>query len=97
MNTLTKEHPISEDFGFEGNLNLLIFGGIGTVILERSVNGSEFFPLSTDINGGIAAFTADGGCVYNGTLEEKGLNVRYRLHATIDSGEIYWTKSRSKT
>jgi len=97
MNTLTKDNPISEEFAFEGTINLLIHGGLGTVTLERSLADSDFYPLSTDINGSVAQFVCDGGCAYNGTLEETGLQVKYRLNAQIDSGEIYWEKSRSKT
>lgn len=92
---LTKKNPISEEFEFEGVKNILIHGGIGTVVLERSVRGSEFYPLSTNLNGGVAQFECTGGCAYNGTLEEKGSESKYRFNADIESGEVEIIISRA--
>ena len=94
--TLTKDSPISLDFAFEGTVNLLIVGGTGEVVIERSVMGSEFYPLSTDISGGQAVLSLNGECAYNGTLEEKGLQTVYRLNATIDTGEVEYYVTRFK-
>lgn len=92
---LTKENPVSDVFEFEGSRNILITGEMGTVVLERSIKGSDFYPLSTNLNGGIAQFECNGGCAYNGTLEEKGSEARYRFKADIVSGEIEIIMSRA--
>ncbi len=92
---LTKDSPVGEEFAFEGVINLLITGGIGIVTLERKLADSEFYPLSINISGGIAQFQCDGGCAYNGTLEERGLGVTYRLVAELEEGEVTWYKSRA--
>lgn len=98
MKALTKESPESDLFAFEGTVNLLICNGQGTVTLMRSVAGSEFYPLSLDLDGTPAVFTAsgDGECAYNGTLEEKGLEAVYKLVASVEAGEINYVISRSK-
>lgn len=93
---LTKENPISSTFSFEGVINLLIVGGSGSLYIERSVGGSDFYPLSTNIAGGVAVFPLDGSCAYNGTLEEKGLQTSYRLRAELDSGEVEYVITRAK-
>jgi len=93
---LTKDTPISAPFAFEGVINLLITGGTGTVTLERKLGDSDFHPLSTNITGGVAQFVCTGGCAYNGTLEERGVDVTYRLSADLDSGEVEYFISRAK-
>lgn len=92
---LTKDNCISPPFAFEGVVNLLIIGGVGTVTLERSVAKHSFYPLSTDLNGGVARFNCDGGCAYNGTLEERGSGVEYRFVADIEHGEIEYILTRA--
>lgn len=92
---LTKKNPVSETFEFEGIKNILIQGGIGTVTLERSLRGSEFYPLSTNLNGGVAQFECNGGCAYNGTLEERGSEAKYRFNGDIASGEVEIIISRA--
>ena len=94
--TLTKESPISQTFAFEGTVNILIVGGTGEVTIERSVMGSKFYPLSTDISGGQAIITLNGECAYNGTLEEKGLQTEYRFNADLDVGEIEFYVTRTR-
>jgi hypothetical protein len=91
---LTKENPDSDVFEFNGVKNIMINGGVGTVTLMRSVMTSDFHPMSTNINGGIAQFECNGGCAYNGTLESRGNSVSYRFTAEIESGEIEITMSR---
>lgn len=92
---LTKKNPVSETFEFEGIKNILITGGIGTVTLERSLRGSDFYPLSTNLNGGTAQFECNGGCAYNGTLEERGSEAKYRFNGDIESGEVEIIISRA--
>jgi len=92
---LTVEDNISEEFAFEGIINLLITGGIGSVTLERKLIDSDFYPLSTDISGNIAIFECNGGCAYNGTLEERGQGAVYRFKAELESGEVSIIKTRS--
>tara|TARA_R110000787_G_scaffold193899_2_gene305423 strand:+ start:7346 stop:7639 length:294 start_codon:yes stop_codon:yes gene_type:complete len=93
---LTKEDNISKEFEFDGIVNILIYGGMGTVTLERKLNGSGWFPLSSDINGGIVQFEGVGeGAAYNGSLEERGLGAVYRFVADIDSGEFTYIISRA--
>lgn len=92
---LTKKQPISDTFAFEGTRNIMIIGGSGTVILERSVRGSEFYPLSTNINGDVAVFECNGGCAYNGTLKEEGSEAVYRFKADLDAGEVEIILSRA--
>lgn len=91
---LSKDNPISETFEFNGVKNILIVGGVGRVMLERSVSNSEFYPLSTNLNGGVAQFECAGACAYNGTLEEKGEGAKYRFRGEIESGEVEITISR---
>ncbi len=92
---LTKENPISETFAFDGAKNILIVGGVGILTLERSVRGSEFYPLSTNLNGGTAVFKLNEGCAYNGTLTEQCNGSEYRFVGQIESGEVEITMSRS--
>lgn len=93
---LTKENNISKEFQFDGIVNILIYGGIGSVVLERSIDGSPFFPLSSDIDGGVVAFEGTGeGAAYNGSLEERGLGATYRFVANIESGEFTCLVSRA--
>lgn len=91
---LSKDNSTSETFEFNGVKNILIVGGVGTVVLERSVSGSEFYPLSTNLSGGVARFECVGMCAYNGTLEEKGEGAKYRFRGEIESGEVEITVSR---
>ena len=92
---LTKDNNISKEFAFEGVINLLITGGVGSVTLERSLNDSPFYPLSTDTAGGVAIFECTSGCAYNGSLKEKGHGARYRLNADLESGEVEYMITRS--
>lgn len=85
---LTKQNNISKPFQFEGVKNVLIVGGIGSIVLERKLGESDWWPVSTDISGNIAQFILNGECAYNGTLEEKGLGASYRFNADIESGEV---------
>lgn len=98
MKALTKDNPESAPFAFEGIINLLICNGQGTVTLMRSVGGSDYYPLSLDLDGTPAVFTAtgDGECAYNGTLEERGLEAMYKLSANVEAGEINYHISRVK-
>lgn len=93
---LTKESPISQPFSFEGTVNILLTGGLGELVIERSVMGSSYYPLSTDISGGQAVLVLNGECAYNGTLEEKGLQTSYRFNASIEDGEVGYIITRSK-
>ena len=93
---LTKDNPVSKEFSFEGTVNILLVGGMGELTIERSVMDSEFYPLSTDISGGQAVLTLDGDCAYNGTLEEKGLQTKYRFRAELTSGEVEYIITRPK-
>lgn len=94
--TLTKDSPISKEFSFEGTVNILLVGGIGELVIERSVMDSDFYPLSTDISGGEAILALEGECAYNGTLEEKGLQTKYRFRAELSSGETSYIVTRPK-
>lgn len=94
--TLTKDSPISKEFSFEGTVNILLVGGFGELAIERSVMGSDFYPLSTDISGGEAILALEGDCAYNGTLEEKGLQTKYRFNASLTSGEVEYIITRAK-
>lgn len=91
---LTKEKNKSKEFAFEGIKNILIVGGLGKVVLERKLGASGFYPLSLDTNGTIAEFNLNGECAYNGTLEEKGLEAKYRFVADLDSGEVEITVTK---
>jgi len=92
---LTKESPISPVFAFEGVRNILITGGVGTLTIERSICNGDFYPLSTNISGGVAVFQLDGGCAYNGTLEELCNETEYRFVADLTSGEVEVLMTRS--
>ena len=94
--TLTKENPISKEFSFEGTINLLVVGGFGSLVVERSVGGSKFYPLSTNTTGGQAIFALEGGCAYNGSLEDKSLQTSYRFRAELEMGEVEYTRTRAK-
>ena len=59
----------------EANLFIDMNGAIGDLVLERSFDGVNFFPLSTNITGDIAAWTAN----FNGTFSELEASVQYRL------------------
>jgi len=93
---LTTDIPISKEFSFEGTINLLLVGGLGSLTVERSVDKSEYYPLSTDTSGGQAVFDLNGGCVYNGSLEEKSLQTSYRLRADLTAGEVEYVITRAK-
>ena len=93
---LTKENPISKEFSFEGIINLLIVGGLGSLTVERSVNKSKFYPLSTNTSGGQAVFALNGACAYNGSLEEKSLQTTYRLKAELEGSEVEYMITRAK-
>lgn len=84
---LTKKEPISEVFEFTGDLHVLITGGVGSVVLERSILESGFYPLSTNINGGVARFKLCGDCAYNGTISGGSGGAKYRFVADIEEGE----------
>ena len=86
---LTKENNISEEFAFEGIVNILILGGIGSLMLERNLGDSDFYPIT-----GYEAFPLNGGCAYNGSLENRGLGVTFRWVATLESGEVEIAQSR---
>ena len=91
---LDKDNLISDVFAFNGVKNILITGGPGVVTLERSVSGSEFYPLTTNLQGDAAVFDCDGGCAFNGTLSDQGSGTTYRFVAEMDEGEIDIVLSR---
>ena len=78
--TLDSEHPESPEFEFEGVKSLAIDGGQGYLQLLRSVAGSPFLPYEE--------FECEGTCAYNGTLEERGNNTKYKFKADLTSGEV---------
>jgi len=86
---LTKENPISHEFAFEGLMNVLVVGGVGTIRLERKLGNSDFYPLT-----GYPDFELNNACAYNGSLENKGVGVSFRWNADISSGEVEIVHSR---
>jgi len=78
---LTPEKPNSPDFEFTGEVSILIEGEVGTVEIQRSLKGSDFFTL-TDTAGSPAAFSVDG-VAYNAQLENKTGTSKYRLVASV--------------
>jgi len=92
---LTKKQPASEPFEFSGDMEIVIVGGVGTLTLERSLTGSDFYPLSVDISGSTAKFELNGKCAYNGTLSS-GAGARYRFVAELEEGEVDIILKRGK-
>ncbi len=78
--TLDSKQPESPEFEFEGVKSLAIDGGQGDLQLLRSVAGSPFLPYGE--------FKCEGKCAFNGTLEEKGNNTKYKFKADLTSGEV---------
>lgn len=80
--TLTGEVSTSEEFGFCGKIGILIYGGSGEVWLERSLEGSEFYPI-TYTNGDAIIYEAQGEVVFNGDYENpiSGRDVKFRLNS----------------
>lgn len=77
LDSNTSETP---EFSFEGVKGLIINGGQGEVKLLRSVAGSPLLTLYT--------FNCENECAFNGILEEKALNVKYKFTGEIVSGEV---------
>ncbi len=87
---LTPKQPISPDFEFTGEVSILIEGGSGTVELQRSLKGSDFFPV-TDTTGNPATYAANGSVVLNAELVNKSNSAKYRLEATTVDTSINYT------
>ena len=85
---LCSKNKVSEVFEFDSSVNVLIVGGSGSVALERSIDGSDFYPLSTNISGGIAKFKLNGECAYNGILTHGAVGCKYRFVGDIEEGEV---------
>lgn len=73
-----------------GKANLLIEGGVGTVVLEKSFDGgATFHAVSRDSAGNNAAYTTADDVAFNGTVEEVQDGIKYRLNCTaFTSGPI---------
>lgn len=78
-----------------GKINVLITGGIGTVAIERSFDGTNWFVISRDTAGTDASYTTATDTAFNGSLEEPEDGVQYRLNCTAyTSGTITYRVSQ---
>lgn len=79
----------------QGKFNVLITGGVGTVVLERSFDGSNWYPASKNTNGDDASYTTASDTAFNGSVEEPEAGVQYRLNCTAyTSGTITYRISQ---
>ena len=78
---LTPKNPISPEFAFTGERSILIEGGSGTVQIQKSIMGSEFFPL-TDTLGNVVEYSTDGSVALNASITNTTQSAYYRLFAT---------------
>jgi len=78
-----------------GKANVLIQGGVGTVELQKSFDGVNFFPVSKNSNGDVASYSPNSDTAFNGTVEEPETGVVYRFSCTAyTSGTIACRMSR---
>ena len=73
-----------------GKFDVLIEGGVGTVAIERSLDGEvSFQAVSRDEIGTPAAYTTAGDVAFNGMLEEADSDIPYRFNCTAwTSGSV---------
>lgn len=90
---LDQDNQESPGFEFTGEVSILIYGGSGTIQLQRSIKGSDYFPI-TDTAGNVAEYDADGGVVLNCQLENKNSSCKYRLAATLVDSPISYIVCR---
>lgn len=78
-----EDKGISEEVGFVGRSNVLISGGLGSVILEKSFDKETYYPV-TD-----SPIRVSENTPLNGVVEEHENNVYYRFRCIeYIAGEI---------
>ena len=87
---LTPNNQVSPEFEFVGEVSILVEGGSGSVAIQRSVKGSEYFTL-TSTSGEKAEYSADGGVSLNAELSNKSSSNKYRLKGYDVKSPIKYT------
>lgn len=82
---LTSENPVSEDLDFVGEAVVLIHG-FGSVQIERKINDSDFFPL-TSAGGEPVTLVGEGEVIFNSELVNPARACTYRI-VLIGDGEV---------
>lgn len=87
--TLTSENPLSEVISFVGSAAILVYGE-GTVTIERSVSGSNFFPM-TDGSGGELSYEGffEDDVILNTCIDNPKLGTKFRIRAKTASNIQY--------
>jgi hypothetical protein len=83
---------VSKEIGFAGKANITISGGIGQIVLEKSFDKEEYFPVTP------VPFRVSDNTPLNGSIEEHENSVYYRFSCPEHvSGKIYYRIGQAST
>lgn len=86
---LNADTNTSEPFSIDGVANVLIYG-MGSLVILRSIDGSDFYPMTDDGGNTVEFYSAEpGGVMFNADIENRSKSVKYMLDAETQD-EIYY-------